>query len=93
MVVVFDTVHGDVPAITSNDASVITVYTDGQSVNGYTSMTGTTENDVCNHRGLCDITSGMCSCFAGFSSSNGAGERGDMNDCGYRIIDKFYGTL
>jgi hypothetical protein len=92
MVVVFDTVHGDVPAITSNVASV-TVYTDGQSVNGYTSMTGTTENDVCNHRGLCDITSGMCSCFAGFSSSNGAGERGDMNDCGYRIIDKFYGTL
>ena len=134
LVVVFDTVHGDVPAITADVTSlvnsgsagsqlihgitlshthshthslshslthslIITIlgtvntYTDGQSVNGYTSIKGTTETEVCNHRGLCDATTGMCSCFSGFASSDGTGERGDMNDCGYRIIDKFYGVL
>lgn len=34
---------------------------------------------------LCDRTTGECSCFPGWSSSNGAGGIGDRSDCGYRV--------
>ena len=48
------------------------------------SVTGTkTENECCN-RGLCDRTSGICTCSTGFLSSDGTGTNiaGDNGDCG-----------
>ena len=50
------------------------------------SVAGTTENLVCNGRGLCDYSLGKCECFDGFSSSDGSGLEGDSGDCGYRIL-------
>lgn len=51
----------------------------------FTSVTGTTENALCNNRGLCDYDTGICSCFTGWSSSDGAGQAGSVGDCGYRL--------
>jgi len=69
-------------------APSITVYADGESVSSgdyvLTSIKGTTENAVCNNRGICDESSGQCSCFPTWSSSDGQGGPGNKNDCGYR---------
>lgn len=44
---------------------------------------GTREEVDCSNRGLCDTTTGVCRCYPGFSSSNGAGGSGPLGDCGY----------
>lgn len=70
----------------------LTIYTDGSSVQGRSpnstvvlrSVRGTTENDVCNNRGLCDYSTGICQCFPTWSSSDGMGGPGNRGDCGYR---------
>ena len=35
------------------------------------------------NRGLCDSTTGLCTCATGFLPSNGLGGAGTINDCGY----------
>ena len=103
IVIVFDTVHGDLPAIQTITpllyngitAGTVTIYTDGQTAtdsNFYggvspitlTSIKGTTENVPCNNRGICQTITGTCSCFAGWSSSDGEGNMGYTGDCGFR---------
>lgn len=50
---------------------------------------GNKENDDCSNRGICDATTGMCACGLNFDTSNGRGQRGDINsnrgDCGNAI--------
>ena len=60
------------------------VATDGATINNVTSVKGTTENDYCNNRGLCDFRTGECHCFTNWASSDGKGNIGDRGDCGYR---------
>jgi len=60
-------------------------YTNGASVSTYTSVKGTTENDVCSNRGLCNRETGICECFPGFASSDGQNAHGFYGDCGYRV--------
>ncbi|KAH9142770.1 hypothetical protein AeRB84_013178 [Aphanomyces euteiches] len=48
-----------------------------------TAVDGTKENAFCSNRGLCDRTSGICSCFTNFFSSDGNGNIGTRGDCGY----------
>lgn len=48
------------------------------------SVPGTTENAVCNNRGLCDTATGKCVCFPTWSSSDGEGNQGNFGDCGFR---------
>lgn len=40
------------------------------------------ENLECSNRGLCDRSLGSCTCFAGFGASDGAGNKGTIDDCG-----------
>lgn len=52
------------------------------------SIKGTTESEPCSNRGLCDRTTGECTCFNGFSSSDALGGMGTIPDCGHRIVDR-----
>ena len=71
-----------------NDGTgAVVVATGGQSIGPYQSLTGTTENDECNHRGICDHNSGVCKCFRDWGSSDGSGGIGGLGDCGYRRDD------
>ena len=45
------------------------------------------ESAECSNRGTCDRTTGHCSCFPGFCSSNGTGFAGTVGDCGFKSID------
>lgn len=50
---------------------------------------GTKEDVECSRRGICDDTKGICSCFPGFSSSNGTIDAiGSRGDCTY--FNPFY---
>merc|ERR1711988_2035409 len=100
----FITEHGDLPAITVDDSNLIDsntdtklvdfyIKTDGKTISQdddttYTSIEGTTESEPCSNRGLCDRTTGLCTCFNGFSSSDALGGMGTIPDCGHRIVDR-----
>lgn len=99
-IISFDYTHGDLPAIIPSTrfledfinangepgTGVINVFQDGASVYSLESIKGTTEVDVCNNRGLCDTSTGLCNCFDDWTSSDGArqGGAGNTRDCGYR---------
>jgi hypothetical protein len=100
-IIEFSHAHGDLPKLQVNNEFLIDsvhssggeygtgqikVLADGEKIYGLTSIKGTTENDFCNNRGLCNFKTGQCSCFGDWTSSDGArqGGPGLMNDCGYR---------
>ena len=49
-------------------------------------QTGTKESITCSGRGICDPTSGYCSCSVGYTTSNGYNALGTRGDCG-RVTD------
>lgn len=70
----------------SSASTSVTVYTDGESIDGVVSIKGTTESSECADRGICERETGICHCFHGFGSSDGNGMRskaGTRGDCGY----------
>lgn len=83
---------GDVPqlrvvqndlATTSSIATIEIIHSGQTSTQGVVSVIGTKEDLPCNGRGSCDTSSGTCTCYSGFSSSDRAGAAGTTGDCGY----------
>ena len=85
----FVSVFGKVPVIKTNTSSLVNDNKGGGEGSGTVTITesvqGTTENDVCSNRGLCDTATGVCECFLGFSSSDGRNHEGPLGECGYRV--------
>lgn len=96
----FETEHGDLPSLSVATALLsrngkaananVLVKTDAATLTDadgmlHTSITGDTETDECANRGLCDTQTGDCTCFRGYSMSNGLGGPGTIPDCGYRL--------
>jgi hypothetical protein len=86
VLVTFLTELGDLPALTTTDsctipscATTFKIETDGAGL----SVKGTRERTTCSGRGTCDHFTGLCTCFEGFGSSDGAGGPGIRRDCGY----------
>lgn len=83
-VVTFTKQHGDVPAMDMLEVTGVTLALSS-------SVAGTKADQVCNNRGLCSETTGICTCYGGYTSSDGtgrtaassAGTTGTRGDCGF----------
>lgn len=66
-------------------------YLKGEVVKGLRSFKGTTEIDLCNSRGFCDLQTGQCSCMKDWTSSDGSrqGGPGETGDCGTRNVYQY----
>lgn len=60
--------------------SIQVLHSGQTSIHSVVSQTGTKERVVCNGRGTCDSTTGLCSCLTGFSASDGSGSQGSLSD-------------
>ena len=49
----------------------------------FSDVNGTKEFNTCSDRGLCAYALGLCTCFPGYGSSDGAGNEGKLGECGY----------
>lgn len=106
IIIVFDSAHGPLPALTvdqtnlksTQKAPLVDVGWGGTlddvplagSTKTLKAVVGTTEDDVCNNRGICDTSTGRCRCFGAWTSSDGMGGLGTLNDCGFRKVDVAY---
>ena len=60
----------------------------GGSITVVQKVAGEKENHQCSNQGVCDHLTGACDCFNGYSSSDGNGNAGLRNDCGYFGISR-----
>jgi hypothetical protein len=74
----FESPTGDVPLLS------FTSVLSGVSLSVEETTMGTKEFAECSNRGLCDHATGSCECVTGFASSDGQGNHGTHDDCGYR---------
>nr|AIG55691.1 secreted protein [Thraustotheca clavata] len=76
----------DVPSLVGN-AAQLTLSTAGvqPKLTIVTTVQGTKENAYCSNRGVCDRTSGICTCFTNYFSSDGNGNIGKRGDCGAAV--------
>lgn len=54
-----------------------------------TLISGTKEYIECSGRGGCNKDTGLCQCFHGYGSSDGQGNVGTRDDCGYKVPYSF----
>ena len=76
MSIQFNTEHGNLPML-------VAISTGIDSITITEAEEGTKEQITCSGRGICNEVTGLCTCFRGYSSSNGMGGMGTINDCGY----------
>jgi len=72
---------GDQPPIKANTVALVPSITATVAVAELTK--GSKQEQECGGQGLCDQTTGDCSCFNGYSSSDGMGGNGLRGDCGF----------
>ncbi|KAH9091667.1 hypothetical protein Ae201684P_011211 [Aphanomyces euteiches] len=80
--ITFQSNAGDLPLLVV-DSTRLTSSTGSVSAVVAERIQGTTEDVVCNNRGSCNATSGMCQCVRNFATSDGQGGVGSIGDCGY----------
>lgn len=68
----------------TGDVPLLEFSVDGVSMTVSEFQPGTKEDQVCSGRGLCDYSTGLCDCFTGFTASDGQGNSGDLDNCGYK---------
>ena len=70
---------------TSGSPTILHVFTGGASSilnTSITSQISTKESVECSNHGVCDYTTGICTCSPNYSSSDGLGSMGTRMDCG-----------
>ena len=76
----FDYAYGDLPEIQ---------FDPGSSIGGFDISVSTTQDSTydyveCSDQGICDHETGRCTCFHRFRSSDGRGNQGPIENCGYK---------
>eukprot|EP00924_Labyrinthula_sp_SR-Ha-C_P005423 maker-scaffold_1-snap-gene-31.36-mRNA-1 protein AED:0.03 eAED:0.03 QI:0/0/0/1/0/0.5/2/0/763 len=72
---------GDLPLLGS-DSSSLTGTSAGVTI--VETVKGTRTPFECSRHGSCDSSTGVCTCFSGYTSSNGKRDRGTRGDCSFR---------
>ena len=67
----------------TDDVPLMTYAASGPTISIKEYQAGTKEYIECSGRGLCDYTTGLCSCFTGYGASDGQGSEGLLDNCGY----------
>ncbi|ETN02121.1 hypothetical protein PPTG_16769 [Phytophthora nicotianae INRA-310] len=60
--------------------------TGGDTLLGETSVKGTRENAFCSNHGICDFSTGICTCHANYGGSDGKGGPGTIANCGFHEV-------
>ena len=76
----FEYAYGDLPELQFDPGSSI----GGLEISVSTTQDSTYEYVECSDQGICDHSSGRCSCFNRFQSSDGRGNQGPIENCGYK---------
>ena len=67
----------------NGDVPLMSLEVDGVALTIQEQRKGSTEDDECSLRGLCNRETGECECFSGFGASDGQGGEGSIANCGY----------
>ena len=77
----------------TGDVPELIVTNTHSDIDGMLSITtiqaGTKEFVECSGRGVCDTDTGLCQCHPGYGSSDGQGNVGTRDDCGYKVPFSF----
>ncbi|GMF13756.1 unnamed protein product [Phytophthora lilii] len=60
--------------------------TGGDTLLGETSVKGTRENVFCSNHGICDFSTGICTCHPNYGGSDGKGGPGTIANCGFHEL-------
>ncbi|KAG3241315.1 hypothetical protein PI124_g13831 [Phytophthora idaei] len=83
-----DRINGD-----ARDGSGSLVFvTGGDTLLGQTSVKGTREDAFCSNHGICDFSTGICTCHANYGGSDGKGGPGTIANCGFHELKYAVGT-
>ena len=78
--VTFRSELGDLPAVTANVAAL---QGGAGTIVIVETVKGTKDSVDCSEHGICNLETGVCKCFNGFTSSDHNNEQGDYRDCGF----------